>query len=178
VLFRDQHCCLLRAGHPALQHGKSVQPRAAAHASSAWKRMQRCRTWWFHHWAQASQIENVTLHNINITGSNIGVVNTGTIQTVDGAVGVLQSRHDDQLAMALKALTEATANSTALAAVDKQRVLENLSVVSTEAVAPEPQRRKIMVRTLLADSGTVLGVAADVATVWAQWGHVVTAFFV
>jgi len=111
-------------------------------------------------------VNGVTLHNINIRDSNVGVVNTGRLSQVDTAISVIGHRGDAQLAAALKALTDAVVGSAALAAPAKQEAIEILSSLSTEATAPPAQRRGSVARTLMGRLKELLSVAADLAEVY------------
>lgn len=95
------------------------------------------------------------LHNINISGGNIGVLNTGTVTSIDNAVGILMRAGSDTAAIAIKQLTEAIAEAPDITAANRQRAIESLSVIATEAVAPPAGRRVAVVRALLQDVVTV-----------------------
>jgi hypothetical protein len=50
---------------------------------------------------------NMALNHIHVSNSSVGVLNTGTIGTIDGAVGVMHSTGERQAAEAFKQMTEA-----------------------------------------------------------------------
>lgn len=83
----------------------------------------------------------VTLHNINISGGSVGVVNTGSIGRIDNAVGTIAKSGEPAAAAAMKEITEAVANSGEMTPENKKRVLDSLSLVAAEATAPRDQRR-------------------------------------
>lgn len=110
-------------------------------------------------------ISGATLHSINVTNSNVGVVNSGDLQQVDTAVSLISSSGDAQLASALKRLTEAVAASTSLDDVQKHEAIELLGAIASEATPPRSRRRVAVARPLLSRLREVLSVSAEVATV-------------
>ena len=71
-------------------------------------------------------VGGVTLNNIQIDRSTIGVVNTGSIETVDSAVTVLKQSGDSHLATAVLELFQAVLNSQALRADTKAEIVDIL----------------------------------------------------
>lgn len=119
---------------------------------------------------------DVTLNNITISQSNIGVLNTGTVGTIDGAIGVLNGT-DREAAQAVKAATEAIANATDLAASEKNRVLELISIVASEGAAPKSKRRGEAMRTILRDISSLLTGSAAVSKLWETLKPVIEELF-
>ncbi len=108
----------------------------------------------------------VTLNNIKIDRSTIGVVNTGSIETVDPAVTVLRHSGDPPLATAILELSQAVLNSSALIADTKAKLVDILSVLASEATAPKERRRVAAIRPLLQEIATLVGGAAGLAEIW------------
>lgn len=119
----------------------------------------------------------VTLHHVNVTGSNVGVVNTGTIGTIDNAVGALKDEGKQGAAEAITKLTEAVAAAPDLSPDDKQKVLEALSVISAEAIAPPEARRKSTVMTLLKDVAVVVGTSKTLVDLGEKLVPLIAALF-
>jgi hypothetical protein len=115
----------------------------------------------------------VTLNNINVSNSEIGVLNTGTIENVDSTVTVLKTEGNNQLASAVTALSEAIIKSDELSNEQKNETLELLSSLSSEAIAPKKARKLGVVRALLSGLSGMLG---DVATLSAVWEKVQPVF--
>lgn len=120
---------------------------------------------------------DVTLNHIRVSNSNIGVLNTGTIGTIDSAVGLLQREGDQEAAQALKALTEAVASDQSLDAAKKNEALELLSVIATEGAAPKEKRRGVAMRAVLRDLSAVLGGSAALVKLWEVVGPVIERLF-
>lgn len=97
-----------------------------------------------------------TLHNIHISGGNVGVVNSGTIGRIDSAVGSMARGGEAEGADAIRKLTEAVAGSTELSEADKKKVLDNLSVVASEATVPKEERRGSTMLAVVENAATIL----------------------
>src|ERR1041385_866691 len=117
------------------------------------------------------------LNHIQISNSNIGVLNTGTIGMIDGAVGVMQRGGDREAAESFKRMTEAIANSPDLSGSAKNKAMELLSIIATEAAAPKEKRRGEAMRTLLRDVASALGGAAALVKLWEAAKPVIEALF-
>jgi hypothetical protein len=122
-------------------------------------------------------VGSVTLNNIRIEGSTIGVLNTGTIGTVDAAVTALKQTGDADAATLFTRITEAVANDRQLPADAKNQVLELLSVLSTEATAPKERRRSAAMMPLLERLATLMSGAAALAQLWSQYGPLLRQLF-
>lgn len=91
--------------------------------------------------APVLRIGEVTLNNITLHGSTVGVLNTGYLGTIDGAITVLGHSDEGNAAQALQQLTEAVANSRQVELDLKNELLELLSLVASESAAPQEKRR-------------------------------------
>lgn len=123
------------------------------------------------------QVKDVTLNNIRIDNSTIGVINTGHIGAVDAAVTVLRQGGAGSLADAFKELTESVAGAPDLAEDRKAEVIELLSAISTEAVAPPAERRRAVVMPLLERAAALVGGAASLAELWERVRPLIHAAF-
>lgn len=104
------------------------------------------------------------LNNINIRDSQIGVVNTGHIQTIDAAISNIRGHGDGELSDALSNLTEAVLAEGIMAEERRKELLELISTLSAEASLPKENRRKSLIRASLAEISQMLqGSAAALA---------------
>lgn len=126
---------------------------------------------------QVVQMGDITLNNIKIDRSTIGVLNTGTIGTVDAAVTALQQTGDTASAQIFKSLTEAVARDRQLTPETKNQILDLLSLLSTEATAPRERRRSGAMLPLLEKLSNLLSGAAALAQLWAQYGPALQRLF-
>jgi len=109
---------------------------------------------------------NTVLNNIKIANSQIGIVNTGTIGTIDNAVGLIRESGNQDVAKMLATMTEALANDAAIDRRTRDEALELLSAVATEAATPKEARRVTVARALLVDLSQILGGAGAAAQLW------------
>jgi hypothetical protein len=126
---------------------------------------------------QAVTVEGVTLNNIKIDRSTIGVLNTGTIGTVDAAVTTLKQSGESAAADTFTKLTEAVAKDAQLTPEQKNQVMELLSVLSTEATAPKERRRSAAMLPLLERLSNLLSGAASLSQLWAQYSPTIERLF-
>jgi hypothetical protein len=117
------------------------------------------------------------MNNIKIEGSTIGVLNTGTIQTVDAAVTVLNKSGEQDAAGALTRVTEAIVKSDQISEADKNQLLELLSLVSTEATAPKEKRRAGAMRAIFGQISSLVSGTAAVAELWHKCQPVIKSLF-
>jgi hypothetical protein len=102
-------------------------------------------------------------HNITIHGSNHGIVNTGNLEAVDLAVGVLGRTGNVEVAQSIRALTEAVEVSRDLNEGTRSKILEMLAVVSEECTKPPEKRRAQVALSLAAEIGSAIGGVASLA---------------
>jgi len=105
------------------------------------------------------------VNQIHIQNNN-GVVNTGTVRTIENRVTVIHQT-DAALADQLKALTEAIINSPALDQTQKQQAADLITEVVDDVARPPQQRRSRAVMMAITNAlGQVLAHAADLYTLW------------
>ena len=108
---------------------------------------------------------DLTLNNIKIDRSTIGVLNTGIITNLDSAVTALNEQGQSALGNGLANFTQAVIASE-LAPATKEQVIELLSTLSAEATAPPETRRRALLRPLLSEVATLVGGAAGLIALW------------
>jgi hypothetical protein len=118
-------------------------------------------------------MSGVNLHNIKIDHSTVGVVNTGNIQSVDVALTSLKNGGQDELAEALKTLSEAVLSHSTLEATRKNEIIEILSLLSAEATVPKEKRRTGAMKALANQLKDYLSIVKDLGVLWTQWGPVI-----
>jgi hypothetical protein len=123
------------------------------------------------------QTGGITLNNIHVTNSEIGVLNTGIIENVDATVSVLKREGGEELANAIAALTEAVIQSGEIANDQKNQIMELLSTLSEEAVAPADKRKSAVAKTLLSDLSNILGGVKALTDVWVTAKEIITTVF-
>lgn len=123
------------------------------------------------------QSGKVTMHNINIDRSNIGVVNTGYIGSVDSAVGSMRAAGEANAADAFRGFTEKLLRLPDVDPKEKDAILELLSLLATEATMPPEKRRSSAMRTLLAELANLVSGIASAAQLHAQYAPLIARLF-
>jgi hypothetical protein len=118
-----------------------------------------------------------TFNTIRIDRSNVGVVNTGTIQSVQVSLTGIEQGGNPALAKALKEMTEAVINSGELQATQKSDAVQMLETVAAETVRPKEQRHSASMRAVLSGFADIVKVGAALAALWAQLGPTIMAAF-
>lgn len=123
------------------------------------------------------QTGGVTLNNIRVTDSEIGVLNTGTIENVDSTVTVLKTKGNIELAQAVTELFEAVIKSTETSNDLKNQIIELLSVISSEAVAPKEKRRRAVLTAVISELSEILSTIGSLASLWEKVKDIFEQFF-
>jgi len=126
---------------------------------------------------KAIHIGGVNLNNIKIDNSTIGVLNTGNIESVDVSVTSLQQNGNNQLANAIKEITNAVVASNELQAETKNQLIEMLSIISSEATAPAERQRKSVVKVLIDRFKDILSISVQLTQLWNTWGPIIVGAF-
>jgi hypothetical protein len=113
-------------------------------------------------------------NNINISGGNVGVVNTGTIHHAQVAINSIA---DNDFKTAIQNLEKAVEDDAALEAPVKTEAIEVITTLAEQAAKPTAERRTGMIKTLTTRLGelTALGKAASDA--WGIAGPMIREFF-
>lgn len=122
-------------------------------------------------------VQGGTFNNIKVTNSTIGVINTGQLQQVDTSISVIGQQGDQQLADAFRTLTDIIIADTGLAKSQKKDAVEILSVLGSEATAPQDQRRSSVAGPIIQRLREILGDAANLATVAPRLLEIIAAAF-
>lgn len=120
----------------------------------------------------------MTLNNISVSNSAIGVLNTGNLEMVDSAISVLKGDPATrEVSDALKQLTESIAATEDIASETKNEAIEILSVVASEATAPKDKQKASVVKRLLAHLPTLIQTSAAAVEIWQTVGPPIISFF-
>lgn len=122
-------------------------------------------------------LHGATFHNIRVENSAVGMINTGAIETVDAAVTAINASGEPDLGRAFAELCEAVVADGELDEATKNKLLEMLSLMSTEATAPKEHRRSSAIRPVLQEVASLLGGSVALATLWEKIKPLVDAAF-
>lgn len=104
-------------------------------------------------------------HSIRIDRSTIGVLNTGTIGTLNASVSLLE-KSNPQDALQIKSLIEAISRNQELEQQARKGAIEQISYLLSQVSIPAVQRNNSVLKTILAAIGTTLSTSADLYTLW------------
>lgn len=128
---------------------------------------------------QSVVVAGAKLHNIHVSNSVVGTINTGSIGTVDQSITALVQGGEPALAEAIKGLSEAILQSGDLTRNQKNEVIESLSVISREAATPVGARQNTVAMSLLDKAMKVTALANDITDVCQKlWPILIAAFSV
>lgn len=114
---------------------------------------------------------------IEVSDSNIGVINPGTLFSLQTGINVIHNQGDKGLANAVKELTEAVVNSTEINDQIKNHTAEQLDFLVTEALATKEKQHKSAARTVMSDISQSIGTIAGLLTIWKSVQPLLQAYF-
>jgi len=120
---------------------------------------------------------HVTYNHISIKDSSgVVVAIQSTLSNIDAHVGDIKQKGNADIAQVLSTLTERIVASH-LSESHKQEVLEQVEQLSDQAATDPAKRKPAIVKGSLAVLDKALGVAANLAVLWATFGPQIRAFF-
>ncbi len=122
-------------------------------------------------------VEGIKLQNISVSNSVVGVINTGSIQSVDQSISALNLNGETEVAAALKGVSQAILQSADLSASQKNELVEYLSAISKEASTPVETRQKAVGKSLLEKVMQITSAANDISDACLKWWPVLQALF-
>jgi hypothetical protein len=123
------------------------------------------------------QVGSMNVNNFNVDNSVVGVLNAGSIQSVNNAITVLRQHGSDNVANAIADFTQRLVDSTEVDNDTKNRVVEILSAVAEEVAKPETERRRGVIRPLLNEVSTAVSGLADLTQLWREYGVIILSYF-
>lgn len=108
----------------------------------------------------------VNNNHIAINNSQIGILNTGSIHSLNQVIDSLYSTSQKELADTLKKFTETVLAETSLEIEKKSEVLESLDIITKELYQKPENRKKSVVKNLMIGISNMVEVAANSLTVW------------
>lgn len=121
----------------------------------------------------------VTTNNITLTNSQLGILNTGTIENVksiDVTIGDLHSQGSVDVGNALKGLSQSVLDDDKLDEKEKSELLEKLKFLGDQATE-KSTRNTSVVKSVLRSIADAVAAAGKAATAWTTWGPVLLKFF-
>lgn len=119
----------------------------------------------------------VNNNHIAINNSQIGILNTGSIQNLNQVIDSLHSSSQKELADTLKKFTETVLSESALEKEQKSEVLESLDIITKELYQKPENRKKSVAKTLMAGISGTVELAANSLTIWQVLQPLLQKFF-
>ncbi len=107
-----------------------------------------------------------TYNNIRVDNSVVGAINTGNINKLDIMMSAMQSKNNQELANALKKLTQAILDEPNLEPSDKDSALEWLLFLSKQALTQETERQPTIGKAAISTLEKILSNTGSIASVW------------
>lgn len=104
-------------------------------------------------------------HSIRIDGSTIGVLNTGTIGSLNSSVSLIQQVNPEH-AEQLKALIESISRNNDLAQEARKETIEQISYLLSQISVPKEQQNLSVQKTTYQSIKSMLSTSADLYTLW------------
>jgi hypothetical protein len=116
-------------------------------------------------------VGELTLNNITIEKSAIGIINTGSIggsiENIDVTLDIMNNDPSMQsFKNALKNLTEAILKSTEASNEQKEAILELISAIADEVRTSKDKQRFTVIKTLLKSAQELVGGISTLHTIW------------
>ena len=105
-------------------------------------------------------------NNIQVTDSNIGIVNSGDLLTIDTSIEVINNQGDKELANVLKELSEAIINNEEINSELKNEISKLISFISTEASRPKEKRNIPIIGAVLNQLALLIPTANAAWEIW------------
>jgi hypothetical protein len=120
---------------------------------------------------------NYAYTNIQVSDSAIGVINPGTLYTIDTSIEVMQNRGEPELAKAVKELTQAVLDDKQITDDLRNQIAEQLEFLVAEAVADREKRHVSVIKGVMDQISKAITVSAALLTIWGKVGPLFQATF-
>jgi len=119
----------------------------------------------------------MTFNNINVSHSNVGVLNTGSIKKVDVALTAITQAGNPELSAAITTFTNAVLAHADVVAQAKDNIVGLVEVIASEATQSPEKRRKYLVRPVILEIATLVSGVADLASLFDRVRPILEAAF-
>ena len=127
-----------------------------------------------------THINNPIFNNMNISNSQIGMLNTGSIsnvQNIDVNVSTLVQSGQREIAEALTQLTEAVVSNQEIDDIQRTELIDQLETISNQAALPADNRKAGLIKPILTGLTTGISAVGTLSKVWSMVGDTVCNYF-
>jgi hypothetical protein len=169
----------------SLMHGSPMAPNQGAIASYVAREMGRVEARVYRDLELRLRRQNIGLpkdgamtNGVHFTVQNAANINFGSqVGTINAAMTVIEQRGQGEVATAFKELSDAIVRSNAMQNPQKQEALEAIADLAKQAEAKPESRAKGTIKAILLGLPVLIGLAADVTTLWDKYSPIIRAFF-
>jgi len=109
---------------------------------------------------------DLTFSNINVDRSTIGAINTGTISNLNTSISIMKNAGQQDLAAAIKELTEAVLKSKEIDISVMNEINEQLEFLVAQGFTEKQNRSMGLVKSVLAGIRGIILMAPSLLTIW------------
>lgn len=120
---------------------------------------------------------NYTLHNIKVSDSVIGSVNSGDVEKIDVAMTTIQRSGNTEVADALKSLTEAVLENTQISSTLKNELIQNIGFLSQQVSVPALRRNQGVLKSVFTGIKNSIGTISSLVDLWNKVEPVFRGYF-
>jgi hypothetical protein len=118
----------------------------------------------------------MTFHNISVSNSVVGAINTGNVQRIDVAIEKIKQvgAEGAKFAEALRQFTQAIVDDKELAEQEKQDVVDQLAFLTDQVRTKPAERKKGVIGAVVSGIGTAVSASNGLVTLWQHlqpWLH-------
>jgi hypothetical protein len=111
---------------------------------------------------------DLTFHNINVSKSIVGSINTGNVQSIDVAMSHIKTSGNEELAKVLGEFTQAVINDTAINTELKNQIIEQLSFLISQYELSKEKRKPSVIKTVLSTIKNTVSTVASLVMIWSK----------
>lgn len=119
----------------------------------------------------------VNNNRIAISNSQIGILNTGNINSLNQTIGALYSSSQQDLAQKIKVFSESVLKDESFGDDQRKVILESLDTVTKELLQEQGSRKGSVAKLLLKSISETVQFGANSATLWQALSPLLAAFF-
>jgi hypothetical protein len=109
---------------------------------------------------------DILYNNISVNQSTIGALNTGTISSIDVAIGLIRDKGENDLAIMVKKLTEEVIKNAELSNQVKNEINEQLEFLVAQALMETKHRRMGPIKSIFSGIRNYVAPIASLLAIW------------
>lgn len=111
---------------------------------------------------------DTVVNQLNIDGSTIGILNTGTIENLDSTISMIEKAGNAEVAKVIKEFTETVSKNIEITNEAKKEIIEQLSFLATQIRTPQSNRSSSVIKTVFKNIGSVVSISAALVELWGK----------